>query len=102
MGIIILIVISFGIGFAVKYFIGNYLGVPILDLIIGFIVGGYIFVFGAPIVFISGLIDDKINHVQDREDLRQFMRDIPEEEPHSEHDIYKDYDIDEDEDHYDD
>ena len=59
MGFIIVGAISFGVGFAVKYFIGNYLGVPIIDYLVGFIAGGFTFLLGAPILLFSEFFDDK-------------------------------------------
>ena len=57
MKFLILAVISCIIGFAVRYFIGNYLGVAILDIMIGFIAGGAFFVIGSLITLIFGNIN---------------------------------------------
>ncbi|MCL2130793.1 MAG: hypothetical protein FWH35_10635, partial [Treponema sp.] len=86
----ILAVISIVIGFIVKSFFANTVGIPELSGIAGFLAGGIIFLIGSPIMLISGFIDDKIDRTQDREDYRQMMADINADLRAEEHELAED------------
>jgi len=52
-----------------------------------------IFVCGLPFALINGFIQDKIDYVQDREDERQLMRDLREDERRENERIERELDI---------
>lgn len=62
--------------------------------ILFWVVSIFLFVVNLPFMLIGDFIDERIDYIQDREDYREIMRDLAEEDRFERHEYYEDERLD--------